>query len=120
MKLTVLIVDDHPGSRFWTRSLLEAEGFLVVGEAHDGASAIATARMLRPDLVLLDVMLPDTTGFVVAQELAQLQAPPGVVLISSREAADFGDVIDHSPTLGFISKPELSGPRLRALLGASR
>lgn len=92
----------------------------MVGEAHDGASAIATARTLRPDLVLLDVMLPDTTGFVVARQLAQLQPRPGVVLISSREAADFGDVIGHSQTLGFITKSELSGPRLRSLLGASR
>lgn len=92
----------------------------MVGEAHDGASAIATARRLSPDLVLLDVMLPDTTGFLVAKQLAQLQPPPRVILISSREAADFGDVIGHSQALGFITKSELSGSRLRSLLGASR
>ena len=119
VNLTVLIVADHPGFRSWTRSLLETEGFPVIGEADDGASAVATARALRPDLVLLDVMLPDTTGFVVAQQLAQLPTPPRVILVSSREASDFGDVIGHSQALGFISKPELSGPRLRALLGVS-
>ena len=89
----------------------------MIGEAADGASAVATARALRPDLVLLDIMLTDTTGFVVAQQLAQLPSPPRVILVSSREASDFGDAIGRSPAVGFISKPELSGPRLRAVLG---
>lgn len=99
--------------------MLETEGFPVIGEADDGATALATARALGPDLVLLDVMLPDTSGFVVAQQLAELPKPPKVILVSSREASDFGDVMGHSTALGFISKPELSGPRLRALLGDS-
>lgn len=99
--------------------MLEAEGFPVVGEAADGASAIAMVRALRPELVLLDVMLPDTSGLVVAEQLAALPAPPRMILVSSREASDFGDVLGHSGALGFISKPELSGPRVRTLLGAS-
>lgn len=99
--------------------MLETEGFPVVGEASDGASAIAMAQALRPELVLLDVMLPDTSGLVVAERLAALPSPPRVILVSSREASDFGDVLGHSQALGFISKPELSGMRLRTLLGAS-
>jgi len=99
--------------------MLETEGFPVVGEAADGASAIATARELRPDLVLLDVMLPDMTGFVVAQALAALPSPPMVILVSSREASDFGDALGRSQALGFISKPDISGSRLRTLLGSS-
>ncbi len=114
---TVLIVDDHAGFRSWTRSLLETEGFQVVGETADGASAVTAVRDLRPDLVLLDVMLPDTTGFAVAEQLATLPEPPIVVLVSSREASDYGDVVGHAAAAGFISKPELSGPRLRALIG---
>lgn len=113
---TVLIVDDHAGFRSWTRSLLETEGFSVVGEAADGASALAAAQQLRPELVLLDVMLPDTSGFVVADRLGELTQAPRVILVSSHEAADYGDVIGHSQALGFISKADLSGPRLRALL----
>jgi DNA-binding NarL/FixJ family response regulator len=117
---TVLIVDDHAGFRSWTRSLLETEGFQVVGETADGASAVTAARDLRPDLVLLDVMLPDMTGFVVAERLAALTEPPIVVLVSSREASDYGDVVGHSAAAGFISKPDLTGPRLRGVLGEAR
>lgn len=117
---TVLIVDDHAGFRSWTRSLLETEGFRVVGETADGASAMTAARDLRPDVVLLDVMLPDTTGFVVADQLTELADAPIVVLVSSREASDYGDVIGHSAAAGFISKPDLNGPRLRDILGAAR
>ena len=119
MKQTVLIVDDHAGFRSWTRSLLETEGFLVIGETADGTSALTAARDLRPDLVLLDVMLPDTTGFDVADQLAALTPAPTVILVSSREASDFGGRIDRSPALGFISKPDLSGLRLRSLLGTA-
>ena len=117
---TVLIVDDHAGFRSWTRTLLETEGFLVVGETADGASAVMAARDLRPDLVLLDVMLPDLSGFEVARRLTALAHPPNVVLVSTREATDFGDVIGHSTALGFISKPELSGSALRDVIGTDR
>lgn len=113
---TVLIVDDHAGFRSWTRSLLETEGFQVVGETADGASAFTAARDLRPDVVLLDVMLPDASGFVVADQLALLSHPPAVVLVSSREATDYGDRIARSAALGFVSKSELSADRLRAVL----
>ena len=117
---TVLIVDDHPGFRSWTRSLLEAEGFDVIGEAGDGRSAIDGAWELRPDLVIVDVMLPDTTGFAVATAIGALEPTPSVILVSSREARDFGDVLGHAQTLGFISKSELSGSSIRALLGTDR
>lgn len=119
MSHTVLIVDDHAGFRSWTRSLLETEGFQVVGETADGASAVTAARDLRPDLVLLDIMLPDISGFAVAEQLATLGEPPTVVLVSSREASDYGDVVGHAAAAAFISKPDLSGARLRALLEVS-
>ena len=113
---TVLIVDDHAGFRSWARSLLEFEGFAVVGEAADGATAVTAAQELRPNLVLLDVMLPDVSGFVVAEQLATLASSPSVLLVSSRDASDFGDVIGHSAALAFVSKAELSGQVLRAIL----
>jgi DNA-binding NarL/FixJ family response regulator len=118
--MTVLIVDDHSGFRSWTRSLLETEGFDVIGEAGDGRSAIDRVHELRPDLVLVDVMLPDTTGFAVATAIAALDRPPSVILVSSREAHDFGDVLGHAHALGFISKSDLSGASLRSLLDPDR
>jgi DNA-binding NarL/FixJ family response regulator len=113
---TVLIVDDHAGFRVLARALLVAEGFSVIGEAADGLSGLEAARTLRPDLVLLDIGLPDIEGFEVARELALSGAPPLVVLTSSREASEFGPRLVSSCVLGFIAKDELSGAAIRALV----
>jgi DNA-binding NarL/FixJ family response regulator len=66
---TLLLVDDHDGFRRHARCLLEAAGYSIVGEAPDAASAIAAVSSLRPDLVLLDVGLPDADGVEVAATL---------------------------------------------------
>jgi CheY-like chemotaxis protein len=87
---TVLIVDDHEAFRESASALLGAEGFAVVGEAADGGAAIAACERLRPDVVLLDIQLPDVDGFTVAERLAAVREPPTVVLISSREAEAYG------------------------------
>ena len=115
MPLSVLIVDDHPAFRASARRLLEGEGFKVVAEAADGASGIALARELRPDLVLLDVMLPDLSGFDVAEELSSSRSK--VVLVSSRSKADYGRRLRRTSAVGFIPKDRLSGDTIRALLG---
>ena len=112
---TALIVDDHPTFRRFAGKLLEAAGFLVVGEAVDGASAITAVRELRPDVVLLDVLLPDTTGFAVAKELAAEPERPLVVLTSSRSAADLGALVRNEHARGFISKRDLTVATLAAL-----
>jgi two-component system response regulator EvgA len=113
---TVLIVDDHRLFREQARALLEAEGLTVVGEAADGQTALGAVRALRPDIVLLDVGLPDLDGFAVAERIAQEAAPPRVVLISSREAATYGPRLATSPTIGFVQKDDLSAASIQALL----
>ena len=113
--MTVLIVDDHEGFRVSARKLLELDGLTVVGEAADGASALVLARELRPQVVLLDVALPDGSGFDVAERLAGV--PSKVVLTSSRERRDFGERIRRSRALGFVPKDRLSGAALYALVG---
>jgi DNA-binding NarL/FixJ family response regulator len=113
---TVLIVDDHPSFRATARALLEAEGFEVVGEAAGGEEGLARARELRPDVVLLDVQLPDLDGFAVSSELCANGASPAIVLVSSRDAADYGELIPACGARGFVPKAELSGAAIRALL----
>src|SRR5690349_523993 len=88
MPRTILIVDDHPSFRASARRLLEADGFEVVGEAQDGMSAIEAVRELKPEVVLLDVQLPDIDGFEVAARLTNGGGGPAVVLTSSRDRCD--------------------------------
>jgi DNA-binding NarL/FixJ family response regulator len=116
MSPTVLIVDDHPTFRATARMLLESEGYVVVGEASDGAQGVLESDRLRPDVVLLDVNLPDESGFAVADRLGRQDPRPAIVLISSRDGSDFGPLVANCGAAGFISKGELSGAALAALL----
>jgi two-component system nitrate/nitrite response regulator NarL len=118
MSRRFLVVDDHAGFRATARRLLEAEGWSVVGEAADGASALAAAAALRPDAVLLDVGLPDIDGFAVAERLAA-DGTPGIVLVSSRDRGAYSTRIASSVAIGFIAKAELDGDGLRALLSSA-
>lgn len=115
---TVLIVDDHAGFRRLARRLLEAGGLTVIGEADDAASGIAAAHALDPDLVLLDVMLPDTDGFTAAERIARDQRRACVVLTSSRELDDLRSRLQRTPARGFIPKDELTAERLVAIARA--
>jgi DNA-binding NarL/FixJ family response regulator len=114
---TVLVVDDHADFRTSVRALLEADGFLVVGEAGTGADAIRAATDLTPDVVLLDIRLPDLDGIAVADTIAALPWPPDVVLVSSRDRSVYGARLTHARVCGFLAKGELSGPALRGMLG---
>lgn len=116
MRTTVLIVDDHASFRSSARLLLESEGFEVVGEAEDGGSALTQATALAPDLILLDVQLPDLDGFEVASRVTCACDPPDVILTSSRERSDFGQLVESCGARGFVGKADLSGPALRALM----
>jgi DNA-binding NarL/FixJ family response regulator len=120
MSRTVLIVDDHAGFRGFARRLLEADGFTVVGEAADGMSALSAVAERQPELVLLDIVLPDLDGFAVAERLADRAPDSVVVLTSSREAADFGARLARSTAAGFIHKDDLSGAALASFAGEQR
>src|SRR4051812_28175483 len=100
MATRVLIVDDHDGFRASARALLERHGLTIVGEAHDGESALRVAGELQPDVVLLDVQLPDRDGFDVAARLRELDDPPDVVLISSRDPTTYGPLVAESGACG--------------------
>ena len=112
---TILVVDDHDGFRTTARRLLERDGWSVVGEAVDGRSGLAAASALAPDVVLLDVGLPDIDGFQVAEHLARAADAPTIVLTSSRDRDAYADRVSRSPAVGFLSKADLDGRALRAL-----
>ena len=117
--ITVVIVDDHAGFRAMARRMLEAAGFVVLGEASDGAAALAAVNTHQPQLVLLDIQLPDLDGFAVADRLAQAGGNEVIVLTSSRAGADYGSRLARSPAKGFIGKVDLSATALARMLNAS-
>ena len=110
----MLIVDDYPPFRESARGLLEGGNFDVVGEAEGGAEALRLSKELQPDVVLLDVHMPDLDGFEVARRLAELESPPAVVLISSRD--DYAPLVAGSAAHAFVRKDALSAESLSAAL----
>jgi DNA-binding NarL/FixJ family response regulator len=110
----VVIVDDHDAFRANLRELLMLESFDVVGDAATGAAGVALAAALRPDLVVLDVMLPDGAAFDLVPSLHR--SGSAVVLISTRDRRDYGDRVTTCGAEGFLGKSELTGPALRELL----
>jgi DNA-binding NarL/FixJ family response regulator len=117
MSQTVLIVDDNPRFRVRARRWLEAEGYTVVGEAADGASALDESSARKPEVVLLDVQLPDMSGLVVAEHLVREPEPPVVVLTSTHDLNEFGDAVERCGARGFVPKAELTAETLAEVLG---
>jgi DNA-binding response OmpR family regulator len=112
----IVIVDDDPAFLATVRVVLEAEGFDVVGEALTGLDGVAVATELDPDLVLVDVNLPDIDGFEVVDRLADRDGAPPVVLTSIRSAVDFGGLIETSGARAFVTKADISGEALAGFL----
>ena len=111
----ILIVDDHAGFRATARRVLEADGYEVVGEAGDVASAIEAIKRLQPEVVLLDVQLPDHDGVEAATTIDDFAQAPAVVLTSSRPRDDLGP-LEADCVHGFIPKDELSAAAITELL----
>jgi DNA-binding NarL/FixJ family response regulator len=116
MPSNVLIVDDHPGFRASARRLLTSHGYEVVGEAASGEEALEAVRSLEPELVLLDVGLPDADGIEVARRIRERHPDARVVLVSSRDRDEVEPLLDGAGAEGFIPKAELSASALRDLL----
>jgi len=116
MGKSILIVDDNAGFRASARRVLEEEGYLILGEAADGAAGVEAALELRPDIAIVDVQLPGIDGFEVARQISQGASAPAIVLVSSRDRADYGSLVDDSPAKGFIAKAELSSKALAELI----
>ena len=117
MATTLLIVDDDPRFRRLARLMLEGEGFTVVGEAADGAGALSEVAALRPQVVLLDIQLPDISGLQVARRITNEGGEgPAVVLTSTLDGAPFASLTSESGARGFVAKMELSAAALHRLV----
>jgi CheY-like chemotaxis protein len=118
MSLRVFVVDDNASFLGAAQVLLEREGLSVVGVASTTADALQRAAELRPDVVLVDIMLGPESGFALARRLAEHGGggESAVILISTHAQADFADLITESPATGFLPKSELSADAIRRIL----
>jgi len=114
---TILVVGDHAGFRTYATAFLAACGFRVVGEAADGRAALEASSQLRPDVILLDIQLPDIDGFEVARQVLAEPDRPTIILTSTRDAQDYGRRIEESGAAGFVTKARLTAVALREILG---
>jgi len=115
---TLVLVDDHVTFRARARVLLESFGFTVIGEAGTGTEALRAVRALRPDIVLLDIVLPELDGFAICEQLAAEHCSSTIVLTSTRDVSVYRRRLTASSARGFIPKHELTGASLAALIGS--
>jgi DNA-binding NarL/FixJ family response regulator len=119
--LRCLIVDDNVGFREEMRDLLAEQGLDVVGGAGSAAEAHRQVAELRPDIALIDIDLHGESGFALARQLHERSgqvAVPHVILISTHDEAEYSDLIEASPAVGFLAKIDLSAATIRRALAA--
>lgn len=117
---SVLVVDDHASFRSEARALLEADGLNVVGEAADAAGALEEAARLQPDVVLLDIGLPDGSGLDIVGPLRDRAPGALVVLVSGRREAEYGRRVATSGADAFVEKIRLTPGAIPTLLAEIR
>jgi DNA-binding NarL/FixJ family response regulator len=103
--MRIMIIDDHEISRAAIRGLLRAEGIDVIADFNAGGHALAAARALHPEVVIVDVVPAAETGFGIALALCGLPAPPVVILTSSADRAQFGVKIS---SYRFVAKADIT------------
>ena len=114
--VTVLAVDDQATFRRAARSLIGAiPEFEQIGEAASGREALELAEILHPDLVLLDVRMPDMDGIETARQLAKVDPDAVVILISMEEVPELPADASRVGAAAYLRKQELSPRRLREL-----
>jgi CheY-like chemotaxis protein len=111
----VLLVDDHAEFRAFARRLITSAGYRVIAEAADGSAALRAANLHHPEIVVLDIRLPDMSGLDVARRMKAAPNPPIVILISSGDRREYEQVAREAGARGFIPKADLTAAALRVL-----
>lgn len=104
MMKSILIVDDEPVMRYLVKRILE-EGEYEITEAEGGNDCLAKLKEKRPDLILLDVMMPDLSGFEVLEEIKKMENPVPVVMLTVVESPDEMKPEDYKYVIDYIRKP---------------
>ena len=112
----VLVIDDDVEFGTAASLLLAASGYEVVGQPATAAGGLSAAQALLPDVVLLDISLPDGNGFDVAKRLTELENPAALIMISSRESSGLTAAAFESGARGFLPKSKFSVSSIRAFL----
>jgi response regulator NasT len=100
----VIIADDESLIRMDLREMLTNQGYLVIGEAGDGRSALNLARELRPDIVIMDIKMPDLDGIEAARALTQERLAP-VLLLSAYSQQELIQRASQAGVAGYLVKP---------------
>ena len=121
MPLRILLVDDSEKFLRVATAGLSRNGLEVVGTATSSLTALEHVASLRPDAVLVDIGLGDESGFDLVRQIVDAfpYLSARVVLISTRAEDDYGELVDASPAVGFISKSELSANAVHELISVS-
>lgn len=113
--IKVLLVDDSSVMRELLRTIIRSDFFVVVGEAADGQKAIELADSLKPDLVCLDIEMPEKSGIETLKEIKAKYAKTAVVMITGSNAASDVQQSLSNGADGYILKPFNAGRVLDAL-----
>jgi two-component system, NarL family, invasion response regulator UvrY len=121
MGVRVLIVDDQAPFREVARTVVElTDGFEVAGEAEDGEAAVAAARELRPELVLMDVNLPGIDGLEATRRILRDTGDVVVLMLSTYEADEYAPQAAEAGAAAYIPKSEFEPDRLAAAWAEAR
>lgn len=120
-RVRILVADDNQLIRTGLCAILQEHAdWEVCGEAADGTQAIHMALELKPDVLVLDISMPDLNGFEVAKRIHELSSAPDILIVTEHDASTFEHVQPQSGVRGFVGKSRVSSdlvPAIEALAG---